>query len=155
MTHLIIPVLLGCSILAAAVVGGEEMRTLGKGTHSGITRAGERVIRSADGWQKLWKEHTANMEPPAPLPAVDFTREMVIAVFMGEQRTGGYAIEVARVAPGPKALVVEVRRASPRPGGIGIQVLTQPFHFVAVKKSELPVRFTAAPPDQPPAPSRR
>ena len=76
---------------------------------------------------------------------MDFTREMVLAGFMGQQNSGGYAIEVTGVKADNRALTAYVRRTSPPPGGVSIQVLTHPFCFAAVKKSNLPVKFVGAP----------
>jgi hypothetical protein len=70
---------------------------------------------------------------------------MVLAVFMGEQPTGGYRIEVAGVKTGERELVVQVRSAKPPPGAITTEVLTQPFFLAAVPRSNLVVKFVPAP----------
>lgn len=125
--------------------GGTEVRTLAKGTHSGVTRAEKRVVKTPEEWQQLWNEHTAGTQPRPALPAVDFGKEMVLAVFLGEQRMGGYSVEVTGVKREGTGLVALVKQTAPRPGGITIQALTQPFHFVAVGKTEGKVSFSGAP----------
>ena len=122
-----------------------ELRTLARGQNSGVTKASEVVVRTAEEWQKLWAQHGAPQRPSPPLPRVDFGREMVVAVFMGEQRTGGYGIQVTGLRVGDRAITVEVKRSQPPPDAIVTQALTQPFHLVAIKKSDLPVKFVAAP----------
>jgi hypothetical protein len=42
---------------------------------------------------------------------------------------------------GEKEIVVSVEESSPPADAITIQVMTQPYHVVVVKRSDLPVRF--------------
>jgi len=71
-----------------------------KGHSSAIKQARETVILNSQQWQAFWKEHTA--ENPAPLPAVDFSKEAVIAIFAGQRFRGGYEV-VAQVLGDEKA----------------------------------------------------
>jgi hypothetical protein len=118
-----------------------EFRELGRGAYSGITEATNRVIRMEAEWEKLWKRHGALRVPPEPAPAVDFEKEMVVAVFMGQKSTGGYAIEIKRIETTASRLRITVERKEPGPDAIVTQALTAPFHFVAVRKSELKPEF--------------
>jgi len=133
--------LLGMTALATAAAAAPAMRSLGKGPHSGVTQPGQRVIRTAEAWQKLWDEHTANVQPKPPLPAVDFNKEMVLAVFMGQRPTLGYATDVTAVTREKKGLRVTVRESSPPPGALTGQLVTSPYAFVAVPRSDGPVKF--------------
>src|SRR6266508_4397374 len=56
------------------------------------------VIRAAAEWAAAWKELWAGASPAPPLPAVDFSKEMVIVAAMGEQASGGHSIAVASAA---------------------------------------------------------
>lgn len=137
-------------VLAGALAGSclnaqPAFRTLAKGEHSGMTKAIQTVIRTPEEWQKLWKEHGGPQVPAPPLPKVDFSREMVIAVYMGQQTSGGYGVEVTGVQAGDKGITVQVKRSQPPPGAIVTAVITEPFHLVAVRRSDLPVKFVAAP----------
>ncbi|MBI3911589.1 MAG: protease complex subunit PrcB family protein [Armatimonadetes bacterium] len=122
-----------------------QPRTLARGFHSGITERRLLVVNTSAQWRALWREHTASVAPPPSVPAVDYEREMVLAVLMGEQRTGGYAVEIAAVRAGRQEVCVVVRETRPEPGQPVTQALTQPFHFVAVPRSSLPVRFLVTP----------
>jgi len=118
-----------------------SVRSLAKGAFSGVKDPRQEVIRDAAAWGKVWKQHSASAGSVEKIPAVDFAKEMVIAVTMGIKRTGGYMIEIARVEPTEKSLKIFVKRTSPPPGSLSIQVLTAPFHFVAVPKSDLKPEF--------------
>ena len=102
------------------------------------------VIRDRESWEWFWKLHTQGMEPPPPLPKVNFTRVMVIAVVLGYQTTGGGpwieiiamdewlddssgAVPKRKVIKGVKITVKESRD----PGLL--TVLTNPYHIVRVK----------------------
>jgi len=126
--------------------------TLKHGTHSLITTKQEAVIDNDEAWLEFWEKHQTGYFPSltggfAPssvsLPQVDFTKELVIAVYMGEQRTGGYDITIEGITLNKMEAEVEVTVTvtRPNPQDIVTQVLTQPFHMVKVQKPNTPVRF--------------
>ena len=120
------------------------VRTLAKGAFSGIRNAREEIVTSAEEWEKLWKQHATSGGAAEKVPAVDFTREMVIIATMGAKPTGGYAIEIVSADVHGRNLRISVRRTSPPPGAITIQAFTAPFHFAAVPRRKLKPEFTDA-----------
>src|SRR2546422_10487688 len=68
------------------------IRSLKKGAFSGIREAKQEVVKSADAWEKLWKQHATAVGESEKIPAVDFSKEMVVVATMGTKRTGGLAI---------------------------------------------------------------
>jgi len=112
-----------------------------KGANGGLPAPAEKIIRTPEEWASLWRQTHAGQVPPPAAPKIDFTTQMVLAVFMGERPSGGYAITIEEVAVGDKDVHVTFREQSPPPDAITAQVLTQPYHIVVVKKSALPVRF--------------
>src|SRR5580765_4838943 len=97
-----------------------ELRTVGKGPVSAIEQPRQVTVRLAADWEKLWKENGAN----APLPAVDFSREMVVGVFLGRRPTAGYGVETVRAIGNSSALVVEYVETAPSRDSITAQILT-------------------------------
>src|SRR5437667_1577269 len=134
--------LLGC--LNANGAEALPIRSLAKGAFSGIKAAQRYVVRDAGQWETLWKQHSASAGSAEKIPAVNFSKEMVVVATLGTQRTGGYSIEIVRVQRRGKTLSVAVRQSSPPPGAITIQALTAPFHFVAVPRSDLKPEFVEA-----------
>ncbi|HEX7140204.1 MAG TPA: protease complex subunit PrcB family protein [Vicinamibacterales bacterium] len=112
-------------------------RTVERGSQSNIDRARQVVIRSAAEWTTFWRTH--NFDKPAP--HVDFDKEMVVGVFMGSRQTGGYSVTITSVAERDGSLVVTYSESSPRPGAMTAQVLTFPYHLVAVPKRSGDVKF--------------
>jgi len=113
------------------------IRTILKATISQVDRAKQAVARTPEEWQKLWLTHNFD----APPPAVDFSKEMVVAVFMGSRPTAGFAVEIAAVREDGGALVVQYRETRPRPDMMQAQVITSPCHLAAIPKRDGPVRF--------------
>ena len=114
-----------------------NVRTVAKGPLSAINQPRQVAVRSATEWGALWKEHGDN----APLPVIDFSREMVVGVLLGRRPTAGYGIEIVRTIGNGGALVVEYVESAPSRDAITAQILTAPYHFAAVPKFDGAVSF--------------
>jgi hypothetical protein len=110
--------------------------TIAKGYGSGVREPLQVVIRNQAEWNAFWQRHSATDTNPAPAPIVDFDREMVVGIFLGEKSTGGYEVEIVRAEQSDAAIYFYYREKSPPPGGMVTQALTQPFHLVKVAKYE-------------------
>ena len=117
-------------------------RTLDKGDRSNIHSTRMVVLRTADEWQALWAQHA----PERQRPAVDFSREMVVGVFLGTKPTAAYGVAVLSTIDGGGALLVKYRVAEPPSGTITAQVITYPYHLAAVPIAKsTDVRFEKVP----------
>ena len=113
------------------------MRLLDKGDHSNMDEARQAVARTAGEWKTLWQQHS----PERPQPQVDFAKEMVVGVFLGSRPNAGVTIEIVGVARKDAALVVQYRQTQPSRDAITAQVITSPYHIVALPRVEGDVRF--------------
>lgn len=131
------------SLISFSVMHADTIpfKTVDRGGQSGIEEPRQVVVRTAADWQKLWKEHA----PERPAPTIDFTQSMVVAVFMGYRPTGGYAVEITAIDKQDSAVVVTYRERKPQPSDIVTQVITMPYHLVALNKASGEIRFTRAP----------
>ncbi len=109
-----------------------SFQTVAKGYRSGIRESLQTVIRNRAEWQKLWQKHVSIQSNSPPPPAMDFSNELIIAVFLGEKPTGGYEIEITSAQRSDSILTVSFIEKRPKPGGMQIQALTQPFHIARV-----------------------
>ncbi len=132
-----LPVLVAVFLQAAA----PSMRTVGKGPASAIEEARQVVVRTPAEWTALWQTHTGGRSGSEP-PALDFSREMVLGVFSGSRPTGGYGVEIVRTVAANGRLLVEFVESSPGASTIAAQVVTAPFHLVAVPRMDGAVQFT-------------
>jgi hypothetical protein len=73
-----------------------------------------------------------------PAPAVDFSKQNVIAVFAGTKPTGGYAIKIEKVTDTADARVISIVMTEPSKNCVTSDVVTSPFEVVAVPASTLP-----------------
>ncbi|HEY5677241.1 MAG TPA: protease complex subunit PrcB family protein [Myxococcales bacterium] len=111
-------------------------------THSGIHTAVRQVIRDAATWQSVWSEIFSDVSPQPPLPAVDFSTDMVVLAAQGDQKTGGFGIFIdGAFTTLDGAMIVAVTSASPGPGCFNPQQVTQPVDAAAVAKAAA-VSFT-------------
>jgi len=117
-------------LLAALLQAAVPLRSLDKGPMSQVDSARRAVARSAEEWSTLWSQHAGERTRPA----VDFNREIVLAVFLGTRSSAGYSVEIVGAREEGGALVVTYRESRPQPGAVAAQVLTSPYHFVAVPK---------------------
>lgn len=129
---------------AAEKTEAAKVRTLRKGAMCSVRTPRRVAVTDQNAYITLWNA-TFGPAPKdgraTPPPEVDFKKEMVLAVFMGEQSTGGYAVEIKDVVEEKGKLVVTVLERSPGPDSIVTQAFTNPFFVAAVKRSTLPVQW--------------
>ena len=122
------------------------LHTIAKGIRSGIREPSQIAIRNQTEWQQLWRQHSSASTAPASLPTVDFDKELVAAVFLGEKPSGGYGVEISSAEVIDRALTVFVKETSPSPGAIVTQGFNQPFHIVRIETAGVEtVSFRRAP----------
>lgn len=107
-------------------------RTLSRGLTSGLTTPRQEVLREESEYLKLWAEHAADIARTALPPAVDFPREMVVVVALGNRPTGGYLVEVVDAEVRGRTLRLLVGERAPQPGTLQIQQVTQPYQIIAL-----------------------
>lgn len=109
------------------------VRELARGQYGGPATRVESVMTSRRELEAVW--------PSAPSFELDFGQEMMVLVALGERRTGGYSLEIKTVRSSEDRLVVEYIERHPDPRCPTPQVLTTPYHAVAVPRSEARPRF--------------
>ena len=129
--------LIAILVVAIAQSAAQPVTTVAQGAYSGISDASEVVLRSRAEWDALWKAH-AGLQP---IPAVDFSQEVVVAVFLGARRSGGFGAEILGTRREAAALVIEYRERVPAAGDIVTQAITSPFHIVRVPRFDGSIRF--------------
>ena len=89
------------------------------------------VVRTNAEWAALREEHHAGPE----LAPVDFSREMVVGVFLGSKPTAGWGVTIVSAVEEGGVLRVRYRETAPPPGSISAQVITFPYALVAIPTS--------------------
>ncbi|CAN5784124.1 protease complex subunit PrcB family protein [soil metagenome] len=98
----------------------------------GVERPSYRLLRNEAELRSTWNQaHGAALNVP-PLPAVDLSRETLLAVFMGTRPTGGYSVDVREVTLEGGDLFVDLVLVEPGAGAVSTQALTSPWAIVRV-----------------------
>lgn len=116
------------------------LRSLAQGGYSGIDAQRFEVIEEATAFAALWREHSAAISPPPPLPSVDFTREVVIAAFIGQRGSGGSSIAIEKLSGDNPVTVEIVIKTSAADCPVSL-ALSQPFQLAAAPRRQGPWRF--------------
>ncbi|NEX63123.1 hypothetical protein [Noviherbaspirillum galbum] len=121
-------------------------RTLGPApTNSRIMEERLSIVKDADAWNRLWSEHSPQIGGTQAAPAVDFARNMVVAVFLGSRSPcGTYAIESVAQNSAATQLDMRYRVTPPRADTACIALAYFPAFFLEIPRSSLPVQASAA-----------
>lgn len=75
----------------------KSFETIDKGSYSGHQIRKNYVIRNDASWKGLWDLTFGIHIPKLEAPEINFSKDMVIAVYRGMQTTGGYGIEIQNI----------------------------------------------------------
>ncbi len=118
--------------------------TIASGTRSGVHAQMQVVIRTPTEWDILWQKHSAGLPTTSRIPKVDFSRDMVVAVFAGDAPVATQ-VSIVRIIQQQSQLIVLVRIAEMQPGPAQIDAsLVSPFQVVRLARSSLPIVFRPA-----------
>ena len=108
---------------------------------SGLTDSARIVVRDAQSWSKLWQQIWARHSPLPPLPAVDFSRDMLIVAALGTRSSGGYSIYIDSAYQRADHVEVVVRKVSPGSRCVVTAAFTQPVDIARIPRVNQPVRY--------------
>jgi hypothetical protein len=117
----------------AMILEAPGTRTIEKGDQSNVEDAKQVLVRTEAEWTRLWNQHA----PDHPRPRVDFSKEMVVAVFMGSRPNAGFSTTITTAMAANGALVVRYNETMPGRGTVSAQILTFPYHIVAIAKADV------------------
>ncbi len=125
-------VLVAAALLAAIPSVAQQWQNEAlRGQTSAICEHKTIVVKSEKQWKELWKEHSGAQ---AQEPKVDFSREMVVAVFLGVRNKAGYQIDIVTMPdPLDKNKLVIFYKEIPPHGDFAAQMITHPFAMIKVK----------------------
>lgn len=118
--------------------------TIAQGVYSGYTDKATMAINQEVVFSDLWAKMNSIYTSAPPLPQIDFAKETALAVFMGQKSSGGYLIEIAKIAEENERVVVFVKEAKPPPSSVVTLALTQPYHIVKTGKITKSIEFKTA-----------
>lgn len=137
MKTLLAPAALILSLVASIPAAAQQVVLAGQ--QSGIKEKRFVVARTAEELAGVWKQHA----PAQAVPAVDFSKEIVVGVFLGRQNTAGTKVKLDLLQdPEDKSkLVVFYEGVAPSQKGFTAQVLTSPYELRTVPRGYASVAF--------------
>jgi len=110
--------------------------------YSGFDKPTRLVVRDVVTWQAVWHQIYLRQSPVPPLPAIDFSREMVVVAALGSHSTGGYSILLAGATEAAAdGIVVTVNSNSPGSNCFVTEAFTQPVDVARLPLHHGPVSF--------------
>lgn len=109
---------------------------------SGIGFSFTVVVRDSVEWTRLWRDHDSRIHPPRPPPHVDFGRDIVVAIFLGQRPDRCHEVRVERVLViDDSRIIVRYRELVVPAGNACAQGLSWPAAIVRIPFTDLPVVF--------------
>ncbi|MBI5065914.1 protease complex subunit PrcB family protein [Candidatus Woesearchaeota archaeon] len=118
-----------------------KLEEISKDIYSGHNWGEYYVITDFITWNNLWRTTHSKTLPMPELPEVDFSTEMIFAVYFGETKRSGRNISIEKVLETDKELVVSVIHSYPDPEEQTAAVLTAPYHIVKTQKVDKEVTY--------------
>jgi len=119
--------------------------TVAQGYNSRIQTFRFEVIRDQASWQTLWTAHAGS----GTAPAVNFSTETVIGIWIGSRNSGGYSVTIRAAVPAtilgapdtPQGVMLDVLELQPGPGCAVTDGFTSPFHVIRLPRVDGPAIF--------------
>ncbi|MGV3617835.1 MAG: protease complex subunit PrcB family protein [Fimbriimonas sp.] len=111
------------------------------GITSQITNAGLIEISSEADFQAYWARSTGQAPQTAP-QGIDWNRQKLIAIHLGQRRSGGYSVVVQSIRRTGAFAVVSAVERKPAPNQYVAQMITSPYVLVKVDRISIPFRLS-------------
>ncbi len=126
--------------IACSNQGSDEtklsMEIVMDGTYSGVEDKRELLINTNDEYQKLMNEVYKNLDQMPRIPVVDFTKNSLVAVFIGNRSSGGFMVIIDSITEGSKSISVNVTESTPGKNCVVTEAITRPYTIVKIPKTE-------------------
>lgn len=128
------------SIIGCSNVGSDDkklpMEIVIDGTFSAIDERREVLINDNDKYQALMNDHYKNLDQMPRIPVVDFTKNSVVAVFIGPKNNGGFMVAIDSINEGSSSISVNISEISPGKNCVVTEAITKPFSIVKIPKTD-------------------
>ena len=119
---------------AAAAQVTSSVQVLQSGAQSlyAATTVETRLASSATEFGAVWQLAAGTQIPAPAAPSVDFTKQKVVTVFMGQKPTGGYGLRLVSSSQRRDGLRLLLEASAPAAGLVQSQVITSPYLMLTV-----------------------
>lgn len=143
MKHLRILFFAAVLILAQSCGKGEfisdvAFEVIEHGDYSGAKQSNQMEMDSNTEWEDFWVNEL--QRDINNIPEVDFDKDMVVALFLGERHTGGFQISTTKIEEYEHE--IEVQYEEHVPDGIVTQAFTYPYQLITMPLTDKKIVYT-------------
>lgn len=126
-----------------------DSEVIAEGTRSAIETPRQTIIKDKAAFAALWTEHSAHENPAPTMPPVNFAADTLVAVFAGNQPTGGHTLALTGLDKTHGGWELRLSLISPGPDCMTTQAMTQPWMMIRVPGHDQPVNIHITPTERP------
>lgn len=115
--------------------------TIEQDFYGGITDSKFLVINDLKSLHDIYDAINKDRLPILEIPTINFEKEMVLALFLGEKTTGGFSISVERILSDNNNVSVFYKTITPKQDEMVTTVMTQPYCIIKMPKTSKEVVF--------------
>ena len=115
--------------------------TLAEDFYGGMTDSKFIVIKEETTLNKIYKLINKSKSPGIKIPIINFEKETVLVLFLGEKSSGGYSIAVEQILDENEKVTVKYKVTLPKLGEMVTTVMTQPYCIIKIPKTLKEVVF--------------
>ncbi|MGB9428522.1 MAG: protease complex subunit PrcB family protein [Gammaproteobacteria bacterium] len=130
--------LAGCASMGGSSSGTEMLST---GNHSNMKDEQYKDVHNQADFDALWQQAFANQSSAPSKPAVDFSNNMVLTMFLGEQKHGGYIIRFTNFDASGATVNVTVEVTIPGTNCRFPSGTSEPYAFASAPATTKQVNF--------------
>ena len=109
--------------------------------HGGSETPENRVVTDESSLSAFYIQINRMRKPGFPLPEIDFGKEAVAILCLGQKTTSGYSVIVDRIEETSDQQIIWTKEISPQPTDMVAMVICQPFTIVKFPRTEKELVF--------------
>ncbi|MCH7523715.1 MAG: protease complex subunit PrcB family protein [Bacteroidetes bacterium] len=106
--------------------------TLAEDFYGGMTDSKFIVIKDETTLNEIYKLINKSKSPGIKIPIINFEKETVLVLFLGEKTSGGHSISVEQILDENEKLIVKYKVTLPKLGEMVTTVMTQPYCIIKI-----------------------
>ncbi|MCX7947584.1 MAG: protease complex subunit PrcB family protein [candidate division WOR-3 bacterium] len=107
----------------------------------GYQNEGIKIFKSYKEYENFYREHTNIISDEIPKLTIDFNKEILIGIFLGQRPTSGYSINITKVLLENKKINIYANEECPKKDQIVLMVITYPSVFIKIPKYDYPIQL--------------
>jgi len=126
--------------------GAVNVEQIDRGQYGDVVEGIQTVLRDEDEYAAFWERLHADQKSVPERPSVDFDKQVVVAIVLGQRSSGGYGVKIDEVLANPSGKKLQVRYTKTTPGeGCAVTtVLTSPYVLATVETQGGDFRFSGS-----------